>query len=103
MMDLVDTARVGLLVLAAWFAASLVIAVFWGLAGYRLNRRRELATTALLAAREVSVPTQTRAAATAAPADPAVAPTAAGPAVPPAILAHEFKRRRRQDSLKASA
>jgi len=92
-MDLVDTARVGVLVLAAWFAASLVIALFWAVAGYRLNRRREIATTALLAAREVAVPTQTR----------GVAATPAGSETAPAIPAHGSKRRRRQDSLKASA
>lgn len=93
MMDLVDTARVGLLVLAAWFAASLVIALFWGVAGYRLNRRRASATAALLAAREVAVPTQTR----------VVPTTSAEPEAAPAIPAHGSKRRRRQDSLKASA
>jgi hypothetical protein len=93
MMDLVDTARVGLLVLAVWFAASLAIALFWGVAGYRLNRRRELATTALLAAREVSVPAQTR----------GVPAPSAQPEAAPAIPVHGSKRRTRQDSLKASA
>lgn len=93
MMDLVDTARVGLLVLAAWFAASLVIALFWGVAGYRLNRRREVATAALLAAREVSVPTQTR----------GVPTTPAEPKAAPAIPSPGSRRRRRQDSLKTSA
>lgn len=90
-MDLLDTARVGLLVLVAWFAASLLIAAFWGVAGYRLNRRRELATIALLETREVSIPTQTRAVVTPAPGDT------------PAIPAHASKRRRRQGALEASA
>lgn len=97
MMDLVDTAQVGLLVLAAWFAVSLAIAVFWGVGGYRLNRRRELATTALLAAREISVPTQKGG------AEAVSAPEADAPAEPRAIPVHGSKRRRRQDSLKASA
>ena len=98
MLDLVDTARLGFFVLAGWFALSLVIAVFWAVAGYRLNRRREQSTVALLAAREVKVPSQPRAS-----ADDQLAAQVAEAPVAPAIPVHGSRRRRRQDSLKSSA
>lgn len=97
MLDLMDAARVGLLVLAAWFAASLIIALLWGAAGYRLNRRRELSAHALLAARDVTVPTQGRPAVSSVAPEPVVAPAI------PAIPVHGLKRRSRQDSLKTTA